>query len=450
MQMLRALLYALLLTGTPSALAATPAIQAPTPAPAPVLRLLGSNTLNAQLGPALVEGLMRQRGLQRVKTLPGTATNEVQVQGVDTRGQTVRALVAAHGSGTGFAALAQGLADIAASSRAIKDDEVRALAGFGDLRSAQAEHVIAIDGVAVIVHPANPLRHLDTETLARIFSGEIRDWQTLGGRPGAITLYARDEQSGTWETFLERVLTRHGKHLSARAQRLESSEELSDAVSRDPGGIGFIGLPYVRRARALAIADGDSQPMLPSLELIATEDYPLSRRLYLYLPPHLQQPWAQALVRFAQSPAGQAMVADSGFVAQRVQAITVRPTAQMPRQYQALSREAQRLSINFRFDQGSARLDNKALYDLQRVVDYLQANGKMQRQVTLVGFGDAKDDPQRAALLSRLRAMAVRRELLRHEVILREVIGLGEEMPVATNEADDGRIRNRRVEVWVH
>ncbi len=445
MQMLRALLYALLLAGTPPALAASAVTT-----DAPVLRLSGSNTLNAQLGPALIEGLMRQRGLYQVQTLPGAAANEMQVQGRDLSGTPYLAVVAAHGSGTGFTALAHGLADLAAASRPIKDEEVRALAGFGDLRSAQAEHVIAIDGVAVIVHPANPLRHLDTETLARLFSGEIRDWQTLGGRPGPIALYARDDQSGTWETFQDRVLARHGKHLSPHAQRLESSEQLSDAVSRNPNAIGFIGLPYVRHTRALAIADGDSQPMLPSLALIATEDYPLSRRLYLYLPPHLQQPWAQALVRFAQSPEGQAIVADSGFVAQRVQAITVRPTAQMPARYQALSREARRLSINFRFAQGSARLDNKALFDVQRVVDYLNSHDKLTRQVTLVGFGDAKDDPERATLLSRLRAMAVRRELLRHGVILRDVLGLGEEMPVATNEVDDGRIRNRRVEVWVH
>lgn len=441
--MLRILLCALLLISTLPARAASGSV-------VPVLRLLGSNTVNAQLGPALIEGLMRQRGLHAVKTLPGAAANEMQVQGVDASGTLFQASVAAHGSGTGFTALEKGLADVAASSRPVKNEELQALAGIGDLRSAQAEHVIAIDGVAVIVHPGNPLRHLDTRTLARIFSGEITDWQTLGGRPGRIVLYARDDQSGTWETFRELVLGRHGQSLSAHARRLESSEQLSDEVSRDPNGIGFIGLPSVRHARALAIADGDSQPMPPSLALIATEDYPLSRRLYLYLPPHLQQPWAQALVRFAQSPEGQAIAADSGFVAQRVQTIKVRPTVQMPGDYQALSREAERLSINFRFDQGSARLDNKALFDVQRVVDYLKAHDKLDRQVTLVGFGDAKDDPQRATLLSRLRAMAVRRELLRHDVILRDVIGLGEEMPVATNEADDGRIRNRRVEVWVY
>jgi phosphate transport system substrate-binding protein len=70
--------------------------------------------------------------------------------------------------------------------------------------------------------------------------------------------------------------------------------------------------------------------------------------------------------------------------------------------------------------------------------------------VTLVGFGDAKSDPARAALLSKLRAMAVRRELVKAGVVLRDIRGLGDEMPVAANNADEGRIKNRRVEVWVY
>ncbi len=199
----------------------------------------------------------------------------------------------------------------------------------------------------------------------------------------------------------------------------------------------------------MAIADGDSRPMLPTVSLIATEDYPLSRRLYFYVPTSTPQRWAQALVRFAQSAEGQAIVAQSGFVAQTVQVLKVQPTAQMPADYQALARKAERLSVNFRFAQGSARLDNKAQQDLKRVADYLKTSGKLNQHVTLVGFGDAKSDPERAALLSRLRAMAVRRELLKSGVTFRDIVGLGDEMPVATNEIDDGRIKNRRVEVWV-
>ncbi|WP_057442616.1 phosphate ABC transporter substrate-binding protein, partial [Pseudomonas savastanoi] len=391
--MLRALLTALTLSS-----ATLPALAlAALPLPAgeiPALRIQGSNTINAQLGPALAEGLMRQQGLQSVQTVAGNVMNEQRVVGTTAAGQTVSIEIAAHGSGTGFTALKAGNADIATSSRPIKDQEAKDLAGLGDLKSAASEQTIAIDGVAVILHPGNPVRQLDTLQLARIFSGEVRDWAEVGGNPGAIHLYVRDEKSGTYETFKDLILVKYGKNLSGTAARFESSEQLSDEVSKDINSIGFIGLPSIRRAKAVAIADGDSRPMLPTVSLIATEDYPLSRRLYFYVPTSAHQRWAQALVRFAQSAEGQAIVA------QTVQALKVQPTAQMPADYQALARKAERLSVNFRFAQGSAKLDNKAQQDLKRVAEYLKTSNQLNQHVTLVGFGDAKSDPARAALLS--------------------------------------------------
>jgi len=221
-------------------------------------------------------------------------------------------------------------------------------------------------------------------------------------------------------------------------------------VLNDRQAIGFSSLASVHGAKVLAIADGDSRAMLPSPALVASEDYPLSRRLYLYMPPTQATPWARALVEFAQSAKGQAIVTANGFVGQHIHAIKVPPADGMPPPYRALVRNAQRLSVNFRFQEGSANLDNKALRDVQRVIDYLRLHNKLKQDVVLVGFGDAKHDPERAALLSRLRAMAVRRELAKEGITLREVMGLGDELPVATNTAEEGRLRNRRVEVWVY
>ncbi|PZX00771.1 phosphate ABC transporter substrate-binding protein (PhoT family) [Pseudomonas sp. 478] len=422
----------------------------PTPEADPVLRIQGSNTIGAALGPALVEGLMREQGLLKIHSEAPDTANELRVIGETVQGRRVAVDIAAHGSSTGFTALKTATADLAASSRPIKDSERADLARLGDFKSVGAEQVIAIDGLAIILHPQNPLHELNTEQLARIFSGEAKTWEELGGSGGTIHLYARDDQSGTYDTFKELVLSRRGKTLSSAAKRFESSEQLSDAVSLDPQGIGFIGLPYVRQAKAVAIADGQSQAMLPLNSLIATEDYPLSRRLFFYLPPNGKNPWADALVAFAQSSKGQAIVAANGFIAQTVQAMTVTPNALMPEGYQALSRHAQRLTVNFRFEEGSATLDNKARQDLWRVLDYIKQRDKTNRQVTLVGFGDAKSDPARADLLSKLRAMAVRRELVKSGVVFREIRGFGAEMPVAANSADEGRIKNRRVEVWVY
>jgi phosphate transport system substrate-binding protein len=415
-----------------------------------VLRIQGSNTIGAKLAPALAKGLLEQQGLSAIEVRPGPVQNEQSISGRTDDGRLVTIDVAAHGSSTGFVALHGGSADLAASSRPIKDSEVNALAALGNLKSRDAEQIIAIDGLAIILHPSNPIAALRIDQLARVFAGEIDDWAQLGGGRGPIHLYARDDNSGTYDTFKELVLASHGKALAASARRFESSEQLSDLVSQDPLGIGFIGLPYVRQAKALAIAAGDSHAMPPSETLIATEDYPLSRRLFLYNQPNQQNLWAKALVRFAHSPRGQAIVAQNGFIAQTVQAVRVTPSRAMPSAYQALARDAKRLSVNFRFAEGSATLDNKAQRDLERLLDYLKSQGKLQHQVVLVGFGDAKADPARAELLSKLRAMAVRRDLAKQGVIFRDIIGLGDELPVAANDADEGRIRNRRVEVWVY
>ena len=414
-----------------------------------LLRIQGSNTIGAHLAPALAAGLLRQQGVAHAEQQI-SAPNEVSVSGRDAQGRLLQITVAAHGSGTGFVALAEGSAELAASSRPIKDSEQASLASLGDLRSASAEQVIALDGLAIIVHPDNPVQQLDIAQVAALFAGEIDNWQALGGPAGAVRLYARDDNSGTFDTFKELVLSSQGKQLAGAAQRFESSDELSERVSQDPQAIGFIGLPYIRQAKALHIADQGSQAMPASRELISTEDYPLSRRLFFYLRPDESNSWARALVEFAQSAEGQAIVTANGFIGQQVQAMRVAVDASQPRVYQRLAAQAQRLSVNFRFREGSAELDNKALHDLQRLLDYLKANDKQHRQLVLVGFGDPKSDPARAALLSKLRAMAVRRELARAGILPRDILGLGEQLPVASNQQDDGRLKNRRVEVWVY
>ncbi len=429
------------------------ASEAAMPAPpvndSPVLRIQGSNTVGAKLAPMLIAGFFEAQGLTAVRIAPAGRENEQRVSGTDNSGRTVHALVAAHGTGTGFAGLKDGSADLAAASRPIKDSEFDSLATLGNLRGAEAEQIIAIDGLAIIVHPGNRVASLSVEQVARLFAGEVRNWRELGGDNLSVELHARDDQSGTYDTFKELVLARQSKTLAGSAARYESNDQLSNTVSTRPGAIGFVGLASVGRSKALAIADGNSQPMLPSTALVATEDYPLSRRLFFYADPGRQSEWTRAYLDFVHSAAGQAIVAQSGYIAQAITAIKLPAQTDMPPPYQALANTAQRLTVNFRFDEGSARLDNKAQRDIGRLIDYLRGTDKIMNAAVLVGFGDAKGDPTRTALLSKLRAMAVRRELSRGGILVRDINGLGDQLPVASN-SESGRIKNRRVEVWVY
>ncbi len=156
--------------------------------------------------------------------------------------------IAAHGSATAFTALAENSCDIGMASRKIKSDEAAKLKSLGDMSSVLNEHILGLDGIAVIVNAANPANQLDKDKIMRIFTGEITDWSQVGAYKGAIKVYARNDNSGTYDTFKSLVLG--GKPLAAGAQRIEDSKALSDAVAADPYGIGFIGLPYIQSAKA--------------------------------------------------------------------------------------------------------------------------------------------------------------------------------------------------------
>ncbi len=412
-----------------------------------LFRIAGSNTVGASLMKNLLLDYFQQKGLQQVQVVALEKENEYRVQGVLNR-QLFYADVAAHGSSTGFKALLEKEVDFSMSSRAIKDKEVVALAHYGDMLSAKAENVIAIDGLAVIVNQMNPIVSLNIDDIAKIFAGEINNWKQLGGEDLPIHVYARDDRSGTWDTFKSLVL-RKLYSLTDTAKRFESNDDLSDVVSQDRGGIGFVGLASVNHSRALSVNDEGTAPLLPQKTTVATEDYVLSRRLFLYTPPSLRSPIVSDFVHYVHTNAGQSQVEKTGFISQALMETEPEPDREGPADYLSLTRDAQRLSVNFRFAQGSARLDNKAQRDIGRIVDYMQLPEHAGKHLLLVGFGDTSQTESRAIILSKLRATAVKAELYRAGVSSLPVSGFGAFMPVAATNTTKGKIKNQRVEVWV-
>ncbi len=409
-----------------------------------LFRMQGSNTIGANLGPALVERWLRDELKAVDLRIKVTAENEKRISGRLPDGRRVAVDVAAHGSSTAFRGLASGEADIGMASRPIKDAEIARLRRIGDFASPMAEWVIALDGIAVIVHPDNPLAGLDLATLADVFSGQIRNWRALGGRPGPIHVYARDDKSGTWDTFRHLVLGKR-RPLIASARRFESNAELSDAVARDPNAIGFVGLPYVRRSRALPVAAGRARARLPTRFNVETESYALTRRLYLYASPDLDNAAARDFLDYAISIEGQVVAAGVGFVAQTVRPLTVTVPETCPDVLRELVAGARRLSVDFRFRREGLALDSRALRDLDRVADYLRHNRHVQK-VMLFGFSEDSRLPMHNLALSEDRADAVERALRERGVTVHHVRGFG-----ACNLVADTRDlgRNRRVEVWI-
>lgn len=408
------------------------------------LSIQGSNTIGAALAPALIKAYVLSQGATDISS-SSVIENEEVITAYLPSNNLITINIDAHGSGTGFKGLQTFSADIAAASRPAKSKEVTALSDVADLTSEASEHIIGIDGLAIILHPSNVIDALSVQQVAAIFSGEIRDWAELGGHSGRIHLYSRDDRSGTWDSFKRMVLGQ--SNLLDSALRFESNDDLSDRVSSDVNGIGFVGLPSVRQAKLIAISDGQAKALKPTQLSISTEDYALSRRLYFYTKATSTNPHVNGFIQFVQSQQGQEIVAEAGFIAQKIDVVEPVGYAQLPLDFQTMTEKGQRLTVNFRFKQGSATLDNRALRDIQRLVDF--STQHPDKKFILIGFGDQKKSHKRAQLLSKLRAMAVKRALVKEGVYPKRSLGYGEQLPVASNEREAGRFKNRRVEVWL-
>jgi len=411
-----------------------------------ILRLSGSNTIGAGLAPALVEEFLKQQGATEVKTLSRDRDDEVRVQGVLPGDHAPKAIeIRAHGSDTAFEDLANGQADIGMASRRIKTEEVAQLASLGDMTSPACEHILGLDGIAVIVSRKNPVWTLGKDQIAQIFKGAIGNWAQVGGSNGAINLYTRDDKSGTYDTF--RTLVLGNAPLAPSARRIEDSRRLSDSVARDPNGIGFIGLAYIQETRAIAVYENGAAPLLPSPFTVATEDYALSRRLFLYTPAHPRQELTHRFVDFALSSIWQNIVAKVGFVGQNLSAaVAATGSPAVPPDYRRLTSGSDRLSLDFRFREGSSQLDNKAVVDLTRVVTFLIDLHYSGDNLLLLGFDDSKEAPEN---LSKDRADAVALQFEQRGVKPATVVGFGSQLAVASNDTPEGRQRNRRVEIWL-
>jgi phosphate transport system substrate-binding protein len=196
------------------------------------------------------------------------------------------------GSGTGVAALLNKTTEIANSSRELKSAE---------LEDAKAKGVtpftyqVALDGIAVIVHPESKVDNLTIQQVSDIFSGRITNWKSVGGVDMPITLYGRENSSGTYEFFKDHVLGKvNGKQVdySTSTQVLQGTAALGEAVARDKKGIGYGGVGYFAERNDVKILhikkDKDSPAISPSenskvnYDVIWSGDYSISRYLYCF------------------------------------------------------------------------------------------------------------------------------------------------------------------------
>jgi len=222
----------------------------------------------------------------------------------------VKIQVTGGGSGVGFAALQNQGTDIADASRQIKAKEKEAcIKAFGKV---PREYKVAVDGLSVYVNNSSPVKELSLAQLEGIFTGQIQNWKELGGPDAPITIYSRENSSGTYEFFKEHVLK--GKDFSASAQTMPGTAALLQAINKDPNGIGYGGAAYGEGARALGIKpDAASPAILPTEETVLNQTYPIWRYLYNYVNPALDKDEIRAYLDWIRSEAGQKIVKEVGY-----------------------------------------------------------------------------------------------------------------------------------------
>lgn len=190
--------------------------------------------------------------------------------------------VSGGGSGTGIAGLINKKCDIANASRLMKDKEIAQAQGLG---VEPKRIVVAIDGLSIISNKNNPVKELTVDQVGKIFRGEIKNWNELGGSNKPITLYGRQSNSGTFDFMVSEILK--GDH-AATMNRMNGNSQIVEAIEQDSSGIGYVGVGYAKEATGITVvkiskkAGGDYVSPLIS-ENVITGKYPISRPLNQYV-----------------------------------------------------------------------------------------------------------------------------------------------------------------------
>ena len=214
----------------------------------------------------------------------------------------IRITVAGGGSGVGVQKVGEGLVEIGNTGRALSEAEV---AKFG-LKS----YAFAIDGVAAVVHPKNPVANLTHQQVQDIFAGKIVNWKALGGRDAAIHLFTRDEASGTREVFWE-IMLKKGK-IAEGANVVASNGAMKTALAGDADGIGYVSIGHIDASIKAPTLDG----VAPDQDNAKSGKYPVTRKLYMNTKGEPKGLVAD-FIAYVQGPEGAQITSANGYIPTR-------------------------------------------------------------------------------------------------------------------------------------
>lgn len=324
---------------------------------------------------------------------------------------------------------------------------------------------VGLEPLIPIVAAENGFPAISSTDLAAALSGEVTNWQVLGGPDMPIVVHGLTQGTALAAAITARI----GKQ--ADGPRHASAAALAQAVARDPWALAVLGQSDLGPARALTLTDSCHFPLLASPLNVKAEDYPLTLPLFLSAARHRQPLLLREFLEYLATDSAQAAVALAGYVDRRLgfaplgedgqrllgairNAGPEIPLPELQRLAAAMT-GGQRLSLTFRFQDGSAQLDAHSRENLEDLARHIAAGRFAGSDLVLAGFSDGTGNAAVNLDLSKSRAEAVRSALRAlapdlTEAQLPRVEAFGEALPMACDTTASGRQINRRVELWLH
>jgi len=373
----------------------------------PELHIIGAETATQALLPELIASHNKAKGDLRFKLT--TAPD----------GEAMRAVL-------------DGKAELAALFRGhTSAEEEQAQANGYSLDAPGARHILAVNVVAVSVHPDNPLDSLTYDQIIEIFcTQKVENWSELGLEERPIRPLVRETTSGERVLFEDFFCGPQG--ISTDIEELPA-REIAELLATDPSTISFISLTE-RAGKIVGLRPLPlSQPVSPTQQNIVRGSYPLAQDLFLHTPGPATGDVADFLSWIA-SPAGQEVVDESHFIP-----LFLRPE---------LMDEPRPLRETVHFQQGSIEPTQRSTARLSLLIEELQGRAGEYKHIVLEGYTDSQEDNETA--LSRSRAEVVR-DVLKEGLpgLFFEIIPRGAVRPIAPNETPFGRQQNRRVQIYL-
>ncbi len=435
------------------------------------VRISGADAVGVGLLPSFWRGYADQRGFEQELVQLSDTKSLSRFIGGSGQAKELHYLEALN-SARPFDALIDKSAEFGMASRVPNPREAAALrsAGAGDVMSPENNTVVAVESVAMIVHPSNPVNALSLDQIARIYRGEISNWAEVGGANAPILVLSRNDDSGTRDVF-DQVVANGGRLREGplTVYVRGGSSGMQNAVLASSNAIGYVAFAAAKEAKQLNISGSCGLTSVATPFSVKTEEYPLVRRHYLFSRADNMTSEAQSFLEYMRSPASEGSVAASDLVNF---ALEIEPEDVAQSRYSAVQnvrynseerglarilendlRTWNRLSTTFRFATGSSRLGTKELADIQRLTAYFgqQAAGT---EIAVVGFADSVGDFTANLRLSNVRASLVASAIEAEGSQALNGIRLttkafSELAPAACNTDENGRRINRRVEIWI-